>query len=191
MSENNITVVNFVKPFTDPNLITRDQFAMLAGGKVYDKSLPKGYKGYWGLLNQMVELNILDRSAHVGSDKTPTWGWVFDFTPAVGDNGVPFRKWTNLFSLDKNQARFIIKQGVALIDAAKKAAETTDPEMVSTVVFPTTVAPATDHQMVGVIKKSPEKDGLPDGVYHLEGSGGFYTKVSTGKDGKKRTFLVY
>jgi hypothetical protein len=188
MSENNnITVVNFVKPFSDPTMITKDQFYMLVGGKVYDKSLPKGYKGYYGLLNQMVEKNILDRTAHVGSDNTPTWGTVFDFTAAVNDNGVPFRKWTNLFSYDKNQARFIIKQALALI----KAAEVADPEMVPTVVVPTTVAPATDHQMVGVIKKSPEKDGLPDGVYHLEGSGGFYTKVSTGKDGKKRTFLVY
>jgi hypothetical protein len=180
--------VNFVKPFTNPEMISRPQFTMLVGGKVYDKSLPKGYKGYFGLFNQMVELKVLDRNAHVGSDKTPTWGWVFDYTQAINSNtGVPFRKWTNLFDLDSKQAAFIIKKALELVTAAKGS---------ETPVVPTPV-PATDHQIVfsdedtDPVSKSPEADELPVGRYHLEGSNGFYVNVTKFKNGKYNVNLEY
>jgi hypothetical protein len=182
------TAVNFVKPFENPEMISRPQFTTLVGGKIYDKSLPKGYKGYYGLFNQMVDLKVLDRSAHVGSDQTPTWGWVFDYTQAVNSNtGVPFRQWTNLFSLNSKQASFIIKQALALVNAAKDS---------QAPVVPTPV-PAQNHELVfsdedtQPVSKSPEADGLPEGRYHLEGSDGYYVNVTKFKNGNYKVALEY
>jgi len=183
------TSVNFVKPFTNPEMISRKQFALLVGGKVYDKSEPKGYKGYYGLLNQLVEAGLFDRNAKVTDhEKSPTYGYIFDYTSAINSKtGVPFRQWTNLFNLNSKQAAWVIKHMLELV----KQIET------ETKVPATPVVPAQDHQMVfsdevQPVSKSPEKDGLPEGRYHLEGSDGYYVKVTKSeKNGRYYVTLEY
>lgn len=173
--------VTFVKPFADPNMISERQFKMIVGGKVADPTKPKGYQGYFGLVNS----KIVDPNLRV-TDNSPTLGELLAYSSAINDNGVPFRKWTNLFSLNKKQAQSLIK---FMLD--------TLPDREENVASPvtTTVSPKVDDTWgatpvvaTPVVAENHVKipATLPDGRYHLEGSGGYYATVRTSeKNGKQ------
>jgi hypothetical protein len=182
------TAVNFVKPFTDPNKISFEQFTTIVGGKFFSKNKQREVRTY-GLLNS----KVFDMDSKVQDhEKSPTYRWVFDYTPAVNSNGKPFRNWTNLAHLDKKQAQWLIKHMLALPEKDENrtvAAPVTDPEFTPNQIMPTAHQGHTLDS--DTVAKSPGKDVLPDGRYHLEGSGGFYVNITTGKNGRKYSTVEY
>lgn len=161
--------------FTDPNMISEAQFKMIVGGKIIDPSKPKGYRGYYGLINS----KIVDPNLRI-TPNSPTLGELLHYSSATTENGVPFRKWTNLFSLTKKQSQAVIKFMLDLPDR--------DPKVAAPVT--TTVSPKVDDTWgeVPVVAENHVKipATLPDGRYHLEGSGGYYATVHTSeKNGRQ------
>lgn len=166
--------------FTDPNMISEKQFKMIVGGKILDPSKPKGYQGYYGLINS----KVIDLAAKVTDhDTSPTYGWVLSYVPTTNQNGTAYRKWTNLFSLTKKQASLVISNMMLLPDKEQRQANT-DQQNGSPSWGDAAPVVATQHSKVEAqpVATAP----LQDGRYHLEGSNGYYVTVHTSeKNGRQ------
>lgn len=181
--------VNFVKPFTNPEMISWEQFTTIVGGKFFSKAKNREVRTY-GLLNS----KLFDMDSKVQDHpKSPTYRELFDYTPEINSNGKPFRKWTRLTSLSKKQATWLIGYMIDLEDRPKDGPQSSYPVKGQNMTDPE-VVPANDHHLVmseEVASKSPEADQLPVGRYHLEGSNGFYVNVTKFKNGKYNVNLEY
>lgn len=159
--------------FTDPNMISERQLKMIVGGKVLDPSKPKGYQGYYGLINS----KVIDLSAKVTDhESSPTYGWVLSYVPSTNQNGNPFRKWTNIFSLTKKQASLVIS---AMVDLPEKEERQQNTDSSNGAPSWGDAAPVVATQHAKVEVAAPASTPLQDGRYHLEGSNGYYVTVRT------------